>query len=89
MVRVAGDRHLGIPFAIQPLHQLFDEGEKKGYKFWKSNPGKLFTAAEMIEELDRELAQKASWIVTELEERPGVCDPDATRSFPRMRSART
>jgi enolase len=23
--------------------ELFDEGGKKGYKFWKSNPGKLFT----------------------------------------------
>jgi len=29
--------------------ELFDEGGKKGYKFWKSNPGKLFTADEMIE----------------------------------------
>jgi enolase 1/2/3 len=29
--------------------ELFDEGEKKGYKFWKSNPGKLFTAREMID----------------------------------------
>jgi len=29
--------------------ELFGEGEKKGYKFWKSNPGKLFTAEEMIE----------------------------------------
>ena len=29
--------------------ELFGEGEKKGYKFWKSNPGKLFTADEMIE----------------------------------------
>ena len=29
--------------------ELFAEGEKKGYKFWKSNPGKLFTADEMIE----------------------------------------
>jgi enolase len=28
--------------------ELFDEGGKKGYKFWKSNPGKLFTTAEMI-----------------------------------------
>jgi enolase len=28
--------------------ELFDEGGKKGYKFWKSNPGKLFTADEMI-----------------------------------------
>ncbi len=29
--------------------ELFDEGGKKGYKFWKSNPDKLFTADEMIE----------------------------------------
>ncbi|MBI4432928.1 MAG: phosphopyruvate hydratase [Candidatus Omnitrophica bacterium] len=28
--------------------ELFDEGGRKGYKFWKSNPGKLFTADEMI-----------------------------------------
>ncbi|MDR2740370.1 MAG: phosphopyruvate hydratase [Treponema sp.] len=28
--------------------ELFGEGDKKGYKFWKSNPGKLFTADEMI-----------------------------------------
>jgi enolase len=29
--------------------ELFDAGERKGYKFWKSNPGKLFTANEMID----------------------------------------
>ncbi len=29
--------------------ELFDEGGKKGYKFWKSNPGKLFSSQEMIE----------------------------------------
>jgi enolase len=28
--------------------ELFDEGGKKGYKFWKSNPSKLFKAADMI-----------------------------------------
>ena len=28
--------------------ELFDEGGKKGYKFWKSNPGKLFSTDEMI-----------------------------------------
>ncbi|MDR2193649.1 MAG: phosphopyruvate hydratase [Treponema sp.] len=28
--------------------ELFDEGGKKGYKFWKSNPDKLFTADDMI-----------------------------------------
>jgi enolase len=29
--------------------ELFEEGEKKGYKFWKSNPGKIFSSDEMIE----------------------------------------
>jgi enolase len=29
--------------------ELFDEGGGKGYKFWKSNPGKLFTDDEMID----------------------------------------
>jgi len=29
--------------------ELYDEGDRKGYKYWKSNPDKLFTAAEMIE----------------------------------------
>jgi len=29
--------------------ELFDEGGKKGYKFWKSNPDKLFSSDDMIE----------------------------------------
>ncbi|MCE5256515.1 MAG: phosphopyruvate hydratase [Spirochaetaceae bacterium] len=29
--------------------ELMEEGEGKGYKFWKSNPDKLFTANELIE----------------------------------------
>ncbi|MFQ3619665.1 MAG: phosphopyruvate hydratase [Spirochaetales bacterium] len=29
--------------------ELFEEGDKKGYKFWKSNPSKLFTSDDMIE----------------------------------------
>lgn len=29
--------------------ELFDEGERKGYKFWKSNPNKIFSSDEMIE----------------------------------------
>jgi enolase len=29
--------------------ELFEEGGKEGYRFWKSNPNKLFTADEMIE----------------------------------------
>jgi enolase len=28
--------------------ELFDEGDRKGYKFWKSNPDKLFSADELI-----------------------------------------
>ena len=31
--------------------ELFDEGGRKGYKFWKSNPDKLFTADDMIAKL--------------------------------------
>jgi enolase len=30
--------------------ELFDEGGRKGYKYWKSNPGRIFTADEMIEQ---------------------------------------
>ncbi len=29
--------------------ELFDAGDRKGYKFWKSNPGKIFSADEMID----------------------------------------
>lgn len=29
--------------------ELFDEGGRQGYKFWKSNPGKLFTADQMVD----------------------------------------
>ncbi|MBP7552392.1 MAG: phosphopyruvate hydratase [Spirochaetes bacterium] len=29
--------------------ELFDEGERKGYKFWKSNPNKIFSSDDMIE----------------------------------------
>ena len=29
--------------------ELWDEGGKKGYKFWKSNPDKLFSGEEMLE----------------------------------------
>lgn len=29
--------------------ELFDEGDRKGYKFWKSNPDKIFSSDEMIE----------------------------------------
>ncbi len=29
--------------------ELFEEGGKKGYKFWKSNPDKLFSSDELIE----------------------------------------
>ena len=29
--------------------ELYNEGDRKGYKFWKSNPGRLFTADQMID----------------------------------------
>lgn len=29
--------------------ELFDEGGRKGYKFWKSKPGRIYTTDEMIE----------------------------------------
>ena len=29
--------------------ELFEEGGRKGYKFWKSNPDKIFSSDEMIE----------------------------------------
>ncbi|MCX6614761.1 MAG: phosphopyruvate hydratase, partial [Acidobacteria bacterium] len=39
-----------IGIALDPAaSELFEEGERKGYKFWKSNPGKLFSTDEMIE----------------------------------------
>jgi enolase len=36
--------------------ELFDAGDRKGYKFWKSNPSKLFTADEMIDTYKKWLA---------------------------------
>ncbi|HOX92793.1 MAG TPA: phosphopyruvate hydratase, partial [Spirochaetales bacterium] len=39
-----------IGIALDPAaSELFEEGGRKGYKFWKSNPDKLFTTDEMIE----------------------------------------
>jgi len=41
----------GVDFGIAldcASSELFDEGGKKGYKFWKSNPDKIFSADEMI-----------------------------------------
>ncbi|NRA40288.1 MAG: phosphopyruvate hydratase [Planctomycetes bacterium] len=29
--------------------ELWDEGDKKGYKFWKSNPDKLFSADDIVD----------------------------------------
>ncbi len=42
---------IGKDFAIAldcASSELFDEGDKKGYKFWKSNPDKLFSTDDMI-----------------------------------------
>jgi enolase len=39
-----------IAIALDPAaSELFEEGGKKGYKFWKSNPDKLFSTDDMIE----------------------------------------
>jgi enolase len=38
-----------IKIALDPAaSELFDEGDRKGYKFWKSNPDKIFTADDMV-----------------------------------------
>eukprot|EP00996_Jenningsia_fusiforme_P000367 NODE_1312_length_1591_cov_351.403372_g1177_i0.p1 GENE.NODE_1312_length_1591_cov_351.403372_g1177_i0~~NODE_1312_length_1591_cov_351.403372_g1177_i0.p1 ORF type:complete len:432 (+),score=116.00 NODE_1312_length_1591_cov_351.403372_g1177_i0:71-1366(+) len=37
--------------------ELFDEGDKKGYKFWKSNPGKLFSASEITDIFEKWVAK--------------------------------
>ncbi|GHT90873.1 enolase [Spirochaetia bacterium] len=50
-IEKAGYKADGVQFGIAmdcASSELFGEGEKKGYKFWKSNPGKLFSADEMI-----------------------------------------
>ena len=42
----------GIDFGIAldcASSELFNEGDKKGYKFWKSNPNKVLNSDEMIE----------------------------------------
>lgn len=36
--------------------ELFDEGGKKGYKFWKSNPDKLYSADDMIKIFEKWVA---------------------------------
>ena len=42
-------RDKDIAIALDPAcSELFEEGGKKGYKFWKSNPGKLFSTQDMI-----------------------------------------
>lgn len=43
---IDGDFMLALDVASS---ELFEEGGRKGYKFWKSNPGKIFTSDDMIE----------------------------------------
>jgi len=39
-----------IAIALDPAaSELFEEGGGKGYRFWKSNPDKIFSAEEMVE----------------------------------------
>ncbi len=40
--------HIGIAVDCASS-ELFEEGGRKGYKFWKSNPEKLFSSEELIE----------------------------------------
>src|SRR5262249_17099400 len=42
------DRDLAIALDCASS-ELFDEGGKKGYKFWKSQPDKLYSSQDMIE----------------------------------------
>jgi len=42
--------HLDFGIALDcASSELFNEGDRKGYKFWKSNPNKILNADEMIE----------------------------------------
>ena len=42
-------RDKDIAIALDPAcSELFEEGGNKGYKFWKSNPGKIFSTQDMI-----------------------------------------
>lgn len=43
---IDGDFMLALDVASS---ELFNEGDRKGYKFWKSNPDKLFSADDMID----------------------------------------
>ena len=58
--------------------ELFDEGAKKGYKFWKSNPDRLFSSQEMVELF-------AAWVdkypILSIEDPLDQDDWDGYRSF--------
>ena len=46
----AAGRNKDVAIALDcASSELFDEGEKKGYKFWKSAPDKLFSTQQMID----------------------------------------
>ena len=48
LLRRAADKDFAIALDCA-CSELFDEGDKKGYKFWKSNPDKLFSTQDMID----------------------------------------
>src|SRR5580704_12292611 len=46
----AAGRDKDIAIALDTAcSELFDEGQKKGYKFWKSAPEKIFSSEQMVE----------------------------------------
>ncbi|GAC1466559.1 MAG: phosphopyruvate hydratase [Isosphaeraceae bacterium] len=65
--------------------ELFDEGEKKGYKFWKSAPDKLFSSQQMIDLF-------ASWVdrypIVSIEDPLDQDDWDGYAAFTRTLGAR-
>ena len=66
--------------------ELFDEGGKKGYKFWKSNPDKLFSSQEMVELF-------AGWVdkypIVSIEDPLDQDDWDGYRRSPRPSASRS
>jgi enolase len=48
--------HFGIALDCASS-ELFDAGDRKGYKFWKSEPNKIYTADEMIEKYTKWVAK--------------------------------
>ena len=47
---ISGRTHKDVAIALDTAcSELFEEGDKKGYKFWKSAPEKIFSSEQMVE----------------------------------------